>query len=153
MVILRCCHNTVVDRDQWGATPKPAVRVRTVSAFDTARTLVRGLQLVHWAMSSQRACVLVICSWVHLGAEIRRSLDRAGIHASLARVDCEPALRAALGRAPCAAVVLVTDTPGLQRDLVETHLLLHAPDTPLVVVDSVSVVGSALSKVRAALDA
>jgi len=91
-----------------------------------------------------RARLLLICSWVHRSAEIHRALEQVGIYASLVRVDVEPALRAALVRGGYAAVVFVSDTPGLQRDLVETHILLHALDTPLVVVECISAIGSAL---------
>lgn len=81
-----------------------------------------------------RLRLLCICSWMLPSSELRDALRARRLEASIARVDIEPALRAALGRGPYSAAIYVRGLAGLGLDLVHTQLLLLAPATPLLVV-------------------
>ena len=94
-----------------------------------------------------RLRLLLIASWHHTTAELRASLREHGLEARVARVDSEPALRAALGRGRYHAALYVRGLPGLARDLVHATLLVHAPETPLVAIAQLSEAGLELARV------
>ena len=98
----------------------------------TVRALAHVVQIPRHAM---RLRLLCICSWNLPSSELRDGLRARNLEASIARVDIEAALRAALGRGGYSAAIYVRGLPGLGLDLVHTQLLLISPSTPLLVVD------------------
>lgn len=96
---------------------------------------------------ASRLRLLLIASWHHATSELHASLRTHGLEARVARVDTEPALRAALGRGRYHAAVYVRGLPGLGIDLVQAALLLHAPETPLLAIGQLSEAGVQLARV------
>ena len=96
---------------------------------------------------ASRLRLLLIASWHHSTAELRASLRAHALDARVARVDTEPALRAALARGTYRAAIYVRGLPGLALDLVEAMLLLHAPGTPLVAISRIDDAGPELARV------
>ena len=96
---------------------------------------------------ASRLRLLLIASWQHRTADVRASLHQHGLTAQIARVDTEPGLRAALSRARYAAAIYIDHLRDLAIDLVQTQLLLQAPQTPLVVVKEASDAGPELARV------
>lgn len=96
-----------------------------------------------------RLRLLCICSWNHPSSELRDALRAHRLEAAIARVDIEPALRAALARGPYSAVIYVRGLAGLGLDLVQTQMLLLATTMPLVVVDTLAEAGERLAAIFA----
>lgn len=121
------------------------MRLRSLCAAATDRPLVQSLQFPRPMASRLR--LLLIASWQHRTVDLRASLQRHGLSAQIARVDTEPALRAALARARYAAAIYIDHLRDLAIDLVQTQLLLQAPNMPLVVVKEVADAGPELARV------
>ncbi len=84
-------------------------------------------------MDGELLRVLLIQSWVVQGADVRDALRAAGFAPQIYRVDFESALVAALQRGGHHVVLLDPRSAGMTRPTVETLMLEHTLQLPLVV--------------------
>jgi hypothetical protein len=87
--------------------------------------------------------VLLVASWVNDLSELRAAVRAMRPHTTIARVDFEPALAAALGREQYDLVVYMP-TPGLALDVVCSLAAATVPAPEVVVVAKLDDVARAL---------
>jgi len=88
--------------------------------------------------------VLVIQAWTLDPAPVQTALERAGITASITRVDFLASLQAALVRDRFDAAILDPTTPELTPELVAAACQENGRDIPLVIMEDVAQVGTQL---------
>ena len=98
---------------------------------------------------SEKVRILLIRPWTEPLAPLRAVLRDAGIPAQIFRVDIEPALNAALHRGGFDVVIFDPKMPGISREAVETRLREHRSSVPIITLDELDAIPSALEQVLA----
>ena len=93
--------------------------------------------------------ILVIQLWTVDAEPIEHALRGAGIDASIARVDFEAALDAALAHERFDVAIFDPATPGLTRETVEHCFKRAARETPLLVLDQPGRLGDDVQRLLA----